>query len=169
MKSWIALASLVLPGLAGATGERIVVLAPSGATGIRAQLVETLCVSEDCVAPEKVLSAGKLDWNKVNREHVVAVVAGHAQPTKKGPTVALEVLSPGGKAKMSEKSPLDDANKLSVKDLVTASAQALAAIDSDAPAKEPGTKASGKALAQRGHAKSVKRLAARPHAGHARG
>jgi hypothetical protein len=169
MKSWIALASLVLPGLAFAAGERIVVLAPSGATGVRAQLVETLCVSEDCVAPEKVLSAGKLDWNKVNREHVVAVVTGHAQPTKKGPTVALQVLAQGGKTKLNEKSPLDDANKLAVKDLVTASAGALAVIDSDAPAKEPAKKAGGKALAHNGHSKTSKRLAARPHPGHARG
>jgi hypothetical protein len=169
MKNWIALASLVLPGLAAAAGERIVVLAPTGATGIRAQLVDTLCVSEDCVAPEKVLSAGRLDWNKVSREHVVAVVTGHAQPSKKGPTVELQVLVQGGKTKLSEKSPLDDANRLAVKDLVTASAGALGAIDSDAPVKDSAKKASGKALAHNGHAKSVKRLAARPHPGHARG
>jgi hypothetical protein len=106
---------------------------------------------------------------KVSRQRVVAVVTGHANATKKGPELELSVLAPGGKAKLSTKVPLNDSNKLGVSELVSASANALSAIDSDAPAKDSAAKPSAKALAQRARSKSPRRLAARPHAGHARG
>lgn len=181
MKTWIAVLALAVPGAALAAGDRIVVMAPAGATGIRAQLTETLCLSEDCVAPEQVLSAGKLDMGKVGRQHVTAVVTGHAIPSKKGPEVELQVIAPSGKAKMSEKLPLNETNKLAVKDLVTASAQLLSSIDGSEMAREDagdGTQvatSAAKKHASKGsrvaHASHVRahRIASRTHAPGARG
>jgi hypothetical protein len=175
MKTLFALAALVVPAVAGATGDKIVILAPSGAPAVRAQLSETLCVSEDCVAPDRVLSAGKLDWGKAAREGVSSVVIGHAIAAKSGPQVELQVLGAGGKVKHSEKVALNEDNKLSVSTLVTASAVALESIDSGAPAKafakdDAPAKPSAKTKVAAHHARSkqTRRLAARPH-GAARG
>lgn len=171
MKTWIAFAALVLPGAAFATGERIVVLSPSGAPGVQAQLTETLCLSEDCVAPEKVLSAGKLDWGKVAREHVASVVTGHGQVAKGKAQLEMTVLGASGKPRLVRRAPLGETNKLAVGDLVTLSASALGVID-DPKAKDlkPEEHRPAKALAHKGHGKSGSRkVATRPHSGHVRG
>jgi hypothetical protein len=180
MKTWLAVVALGASTSAWAAGDRIVVLAPPGATGVRAQLTETLCLSEECVAPEQVLSAGKLDLAKVARQHVVAVVTGHAVSTKKGPQLELLVLAPTGKAKLSEKVDLNDSNRLAVNVLVTASAKTMAAIDGSEMAREesgdgqvaaqkPASKPHHKALAKQMRVKASHRLASRPHAPGARG
>jgi hypothetical protein len=177
MKTWIAFLVLAVSSAAYAAGDRIVVLAPPGATGVRAQLTDTLCLSEECVPAEQVLSAGKLDLAKVARLHIGSVITGHALTSKKGPELELSVLATSGKAKLTEKMPLNDTNKLAVKDLVTASAKVLAAVDGGEMVKE-GT-ADGaisahaprahKALAHRIPFKASHRLAFRPHTPGARG
>jgi hypothetical protein len=169
MKTLITVMALVFPCVAGATGNRVVILAPTGAQGVAAQLGDTLCVSEDCVAADRVLSAGKLDWAKVSRENVASVIVGHAVASKKGPEVELSVLAAGGKVKCSDRAPLNDDNKLAVKDLVTASAAVLEGIDSDGPSKDAAP-AKAKALAaHHAHAKPLRHFAARTHTTHAHG
>jgi hypothetical protein len=177
MKTWIAFLVLAVSSAANAAGDRIVVLAPPGATGVRAQLTETLCLSEECLPAEQVLSAGRLDLAKVARLHIGYVVTGHAMPSKKGPELELSVLSTNGKARLTEKMPLNDSNKLAVKDLVTASAKALAAIDGGEMVKEGTADGSvtahapraHKALAHRMPFRASHRLAFRPHTPGARG
>jgi len=135
---------------------------------VRAQLTETLCLSEECVAPDRVLSGGKLSWEKVAREHVVAVVQGHASNGKAGAQMQVEVLRADGHTAWADTLALNDANRLSVKDLVSASAAALGVIDNPASA-QPARVKKARALAQRNDNRPSRRLALRPHPGHARG
>ena len=93
----------------------------------------------------------------------------------------LQVIAPSGKAKMSEKLPLNETNKLAVKDLVTASAQLLSSIDGSEMAREDAgdgtqvSKSAAKKHASKGsrvaHASHVRshRIASRTHAPGARG
>ena len=169
MRAWITLATMVVGGMAFASGDRIVVLSPTGAPQVREQLLQTLCVSEECVAPESVLSGGKLDRAKVAREKVSSVVSGKALASKKsGAQLQLTVMGQGGKAKHSQKVPLNDENKLAVKELVSASAAALESIDTGIAVKDKAQpEAKAEKLARHGKAKSARKLAARLH-GHER-
>ena len=79
----------------------------------------------------------------------------------------------GGKAKRTQTLPLNDDNKLAVKDLVTASAVALGHIDNGISGKDKASSKheakSSKALAHHGKVKATHKLAARPHGGFSRG
>ncbi len=75
-RRWVLLAVLAL--LEAALAQRISLLDFTGPTGrqVRAQLVGKVCDTADCVAANKVVTAGKPDGKKAKRELLQYVVQG---------------------------------------------------------------------------------------------
>lgn len=103
--------------------ERIAVVA----TGLEAQgqLEEVFCVSQSCVAPEKVLSGGRVDQKKLDREHVKYTVV--ATRAKKG--IAVQLKDHAGKVRCEEQMDAGVGGKLSVGPLVSLAAKMIDSIE----------------------------------------
>lgn len=166
-----ALACTLAAGAALASGDRIVVVSSDAA--VRAQLTDTLCVSQECVPAQKFLTGGKLDFGKVAREGLIAVVTGRLN--KSGAAYSLEVLvqNRSGATRMSRTVPAGAEGKVSIIDVVSASSEVITVIErpeSKDPkvAKAPQAKAKSR-LAMHGKSKVGRKVATRPASGRSRG
>jgi len=123
----VAVACTLASGAAMASGDRIVVMSSDAA--VRAQLTETLCVSQECVPAQKFMTAGKTDFAKVAREGLTAVVVGKLN--KAGAKYSLEVvvLNRSGATRMSKTVPADSSGKVSIIDVVSASSEVIAVVE----------------------------------------
>lgn len=147
-------ALLSLPAFAG---ERIAVIATG--TDAQTQLEEVLCISQTCVAPEKVLTSGRADPKKLQRENVKLVVTGK----KAGAGLEVTVADLQGGVRYQETVKAGAGAKLSVGTLVTVAAEAIAAIENPRAAKKEPVAKSQKAKLAKSAAKSkfAKKFAAR--------
>ncbi|MFZ5472135.1 MAG: hypothetical protein ACOZIN_22110 [Myxococcota bacterium] len=115
---------------AAASGERIVVLSASqrGAE-YAAQLATSLCVSMECVSEARVLSGGRADYAKVSREQVVAVVSSRMVRERGVWGVEVALRNKSGGLVLSTTVPAASDGKLSVTEVVAASAKVISAIE----------------------------------------
>ncbi|MHB8873605.1 MAG: hypothetical protein ACYC8T_07955 [Myxococcaceae bacterium] len=162
-----ALVCSLASGSALASGERIVILASDRA--VRQQLTDTLCVSQECVPPEKILTAGRPDFAKASRERLTAVVVGRLSKSGSACSLELSLLGRGGATRLSRTVPADSAGKVSIIDVVSASSEVITYVErpeSKDPkvakvAKAPVGKGKASRLASRHKVKVVRKVAAR--------
>src|SRR3954471_19482031 len=103
-----------LPAFAG---ERIAVVAPG--LDAEAQLEEVLCVSQTCVPAKAVLTGGKVDSKKLQKEGVKLVVSG--KRTAGG--LSVQVADVNGAVRYSSTVKAGAGAKMSVGTLVTVAAE----------------------------------------------
>lgn len=143
--SRMALGLSLVAAPAWAAGERISIVAPAGAE-FGAQLAETLCISEECIPAEKVVTAHGPDWRRVQEARVDSVVEGRLVREAKGFFVELSVFSATGRLELRKMVPSSATGKLSVTELVGASSKVLRAIEfpNSASALAPSVERTGK-------------------------
>lgn len=137
------------------------VLGSSRGTEYAAQLSESLCVSMECVPEGRVLSGGRLDLAKVQKERVAAVVLGRMVKAGAGWRVELSVRNAQGATGASTSVPVSSSGKLSVIELMSSSARLISAIEN------PKAAATGK-LTQKAKGKKGPKLAKAVAKGRAR-
>jgi hypothetical protein len=147
------LATLITSVAAHASDERIAVV---GTDPALEQLRESVCISEQCV-----FSAARPDWTRAAKEKLVAVVTARQVRNQ----LEISVHEADGDVRFTRSAPLNDAGRLSVTDLMTASAAVVHAIEFPAEAK---AKASAEPVSPR-KAKPTRKVATRKAKPPARG
>lgn len=119
----VILAVLACAAVPAFAGERIAVVA----TGLeaQAQLDEVFCVSQTCIPAEKVLTGGRVDSKKLQRERVKYTVV--AAREKKGLLVQLK--DRDGKVRYEQEVDAGVGGKISVGPLVTLAANMINSIE----------------------------------------
>lgn len=154
------LAAFAVAAVPAFAGEKISVIA----SGLEAQgqLEEVFCVSQLCVPPEQVLSGGKLDGKKLDREGVKYTVS--ANRVKKG--IAVKLTDRAGKVRYEEELDAGAGGRLSVGPLVSLAAKVIDSIENGTSQKPEKNLAAMRAWAAKqklakSHKAGKKKFAAR--------
>ena len=150
-----------LTSVSALAGEKIAVVA----TGLdaQAQLDEVLCVSQNCVATEKVVTAGRIDGKKLSQQDVKFTVI--ARREKRG--LEVQVKDASGNLRYTENVDAGAGGKIRVGALVSLAAKIIDSIENDAPMKvakltrKPALSKKAVAKAKRLAKKNAKKFAAR--------
>jgi hypothetical protein len=113
MVRYLTMAMAMLATQAWAVGERVAIVGPDAE-----QLKEQLCISMECVSP------------KANPDAVISTRHAGAQ-------TQLEVKAADGTLRLSRALPLNDSNRLSSMDQVSATASIVSAIETKAKVEAP--------------------------------
>ncbi len=137
--AWVVVFSALLASTSVFAKPRIAVLPFPGPQGgmSRGQLLEELCATADCVAPEKVTTAGRPDWRKAKKERVNVFVVGKATKVKAKRTLDLKVLKGAGAPKFHKVYVLDAKGRLDARTLPLASAAIAKVSGASAPGAVP--------------------------------
>ncbi len=166
LRGHLAAGSLLLSAVAFGSGERIAVLAAD--PDVNSQLSGMLCVSEECVDADTLVTAGKPDFAKVAAADLTAVVVGRLVKTGGACTLEVQVLSRTGAERLSRKVPADATGKVSMTAAVTAGSAVIATIERPESQDAKPAKAKKAKLATKAK-RSWRKVAARAASGRGRG
>ncbi len=104
MRTGFVLLSLLL-ALPAAAKPRVVVAPFTGpkSGAVRDQVIAELCQSVECVPTKGLLSGSKLDWKKVAKKRVAAVVSANVNAVGQKAAVYVYLLDPSDKSELAEK------------------------------------------------------------------
>lgn len=123
----LGLSSCLLASPAWAVDDRIVIVPAKGE--FVAQLQETLCISEQCLPETAAMAGERVDFAKVQREGLDAVVSGRVEKDKEGHFVQLTVRNRSGSVKLEHRLACDANGRVSVVDVVAATSKVLKTVE----------------------------------------
>lgn len=154
----LIIAACMFAAPAWAVDDKLVILSAKG--DFPAQLHETLCISEQCLPESKALAGGHVDFGKVARESIDAVIGGRLEKEKSGYVVKLTVRNREGAVRLEHEMPADSNGHVSITDLVAATSKILATVEHASFQKSQPSKSK----VSKHHKAKASRLALRPGA-----